>query len=257
MTMTELTQDEFLGGRLRLWQPKAGYRAGVDPVILAASVPAVAGQSVLDLGCGIGTAGLALMARVPDVQVTGVEVQAFYADLARRNAQENAMALAVIEADLAVLPKELRAVTFDHVIANPPYFDRGASVPAPLGIREKAMGEVTPLALWIDVAARRVKPRGYVTFIHRAERVPEVLGLMAARLGSLQVLPLTPRVGREAQLCLIRGRKTGRAAFRLHAGVVMHEGAGHPGDRESYTPLLQSVLKHGHALPFPTGVSEI
>ncbi|MFZ2468854.1 MAG: methyltransferase, partial [Parvibaculum sedimenti] len=34
------TDDGFLGGRLQLLQPAKGYRAGIDAVLLAASVPA-------------------------------------------------------------------------------------------------------------------------------------------------------------------------------------------------------------------------
>jgi tRNA1(Val) A37 N6-methylase TrmN6 len=157
----------------------------------------------------------------------------------------------VIAADLAALPADLRAQAFDHVIANPPYFDRGASVAASDTGREVAMGEATPLAIWVDVAARRVVPGGSVTFIHRAERLPDLIALMAARLGSLQVLPLLPRAGRAAHLCLIRGRKGGRAAFRLHAGVVLHDGDAHPGDRPHYCAPIHAVLQDAAALPFP------
>ena len=241
----------MLGGRLRLWQPETGYRAGVDPLFLAASLPAQAGQTVLDLGCGVGAAGLAVMVRVPGGTVTGVDVQPAYAALARRNAAENGLPLTVIDADLAALPADLRAQAFDHVIANPPYFDRAASVAASDAGREAAMGEATPLATWVDVAARRVRPGGHVTFIHRAERLPDLIAAFATGLGSLQVLPLLPRAGRAAHLILIRGRKGGRAAFRLHAGVVLHAGDAHPGDRDHYSAGVAAVLRDAAALPFP------
>lgn len=242
--------DALLGGRLRLWQPATGYRAGVDPLLLAASVPDRV-ETLLDLGCGVGAAGLAVALRLRGVAVTGVEVQPAMAALARRNAAENALPLTVIAADLAVLPTGLRGQAFDHVIANPPYFDRSASVAGPDAARETARGEGTPLATWVDVAARRVRPGGQVTFVHRAERLPDLIAAMAARLGSLQVLPLLPRAGRDAHLCLIRGRKGGRAAFRLHAGVVLHAGDAHPGDRDHYTPAITAVLRDAAALPFP------
>jgi tRNA1(Val) A37 N6-methylase TrmN6 len=251
MTMTELTCDEFLGGKLRLWQPKVGYRAGVDPLLLAASLPVQSGQTVLDIGCGIGTAGFAVMAREPGVAVTGIEVQPFYAELARRNVVETGFEMEVVQADFSSRPLQLRERAFDHVIANPPYFDRKASIAGPDGGRERAMGEDTPLAAWVAYAAKRVKPKGYVTFIHRVERLPELLAAMTETLGSIQVLPLTPRIGRESQLFLVRGRKGGRAAFRLHAGLLVHEGTDHAGDRENYTPLFRQVLKDGAALPFP------
>jgi len=81
--------DQFLGGRLTVAQPKTGYRAGVDPVLLAASVPAGRGESVLELGCGVGVASLCLAARVPGLKITGVEIQPDAAILAAQNAQHN------------------------------------------------------------------------------------------------------------------------------------------------------------------------
>ena len=125
-----ITENEYLGGRIRIRQPQKGYRAGVDPVLLAASVPARSGQSVLELGLGVGTAALCLSARVDGLSLTGVEIQSDYAALARENASLNAADLTVVDADLAVLPDQIKNSRFDHVIANPPYFDRNAGHPA-------------------------------------------------------------------------------------------------------------------------------
>lgn len=246
-----LSHDAFLGGRLALWQPRAGYRAGVDPVLLAASVPAKPGQSVLDLGCGAGAAMLCLGARVPGLRLTGLERQPAYAALARRNARDTAIAAEVVIGDLADMPPVLRQQRFDHVIANPPYFDRRSGTRARDTGREAALGEETPLAAWVAAAAKRTAPRGHVTIIQRAERLPGLLTAMSDCLGSLQVLPLIPRPGRDAQLVLVRGRKGGRAAFRLHYGFVLHDGPAHDGDRENYSEPAACVLRHGGALPFP------
>lgn len=246
-----LSQDEFLGGRLALWQPKIGYRAGIDPVLLAASVPAKPGQSLLELGCGVGTAMLCLGARVPGLVLSGLELQADYADLARRNAQENTIEAEVITGDLAQMPEGLRQRRFDHVIANPPYFDRKMSVAGPNAARETAMGEDVPLEAWVRAAAKRTLPGGYVSLIHRAERLPDLLAAMSGRLGSVQVLPLIPRPGRAARLVLIRGRHGGRADFRLLDGFVLHDGANHAEDRENYTDATACILRRGAALPFP------
>ncbi|MCP9480623.1 methyltransferase [Shimia sp. CNT1-13L.2] len=247
----ETTENAYLDGRVTIRQPARGYRAGVDPVLLAASVPARAGQSVLELGCGVGTASLCLGWRVAGLSILGVEVQAAYADLARDNAEVNGQQMQVVTCDLSEMPADLRQRQFDHVIANPPYFDRTASTAATDAGREVAMGEDTPLEVWVDVAARRLAPKGFATFIHRAERLPDLLGAMQGRLGSLQVLPMQARAGREANLVLVRGRKGGRAAFRLHAAVMLHEGAAHLQDGEDYSKPVRAVLRDGAALAFP------
>jgi len=220
----------------------------VDPVLLAASVPAKDGQSVLELGCGVGTALFCLARRVPDLTLSAIEVQQGYADLARQNAALNGIEADIVTGDLSDMPASLRDRQFDHVIANPPYFDRAASTRAQDSGREVAMGEDTPLDDWVDVAARRLKPKGFASFIHRAERLPDLLAAFSGRLGSVQVTPLQARVGRDAGLVLIRARKGGRSDFRLSAPVVMHEGTHHESDAESYTVRIRAVLRDGAAL---------
>ncbi len=246
-----LTRNAFLNGRVQLWQPQNGYRAGVDPVLLAASVPAKPGDRILELGCGVGAAFLCLCARVAGLRCDVVEIQAEYAALARKNVAENEVDAMVWESDLTSLPEALRQVQFDHVFANPPYFDRAASTAAQDAGREVAMGEETPLVDWVTVAAKRLAPKGTATFVHRVEKLPELLNAMTSVLGSLQVMPLQAREGRDAGLVLVRGRKGGRAAFRLHAPVLLHEGAEHTKDGESYTPQIRAVLRDGAALSFP------
>lgn len=247
----ELTCNAYLGGRLKLWQPRRGYRAGVDPVLLAAAVPAEAGQTVLDLGCGAGAAALCLGARVAGLRLTGVEVQPEYADLARRNAAENDQDMQVICADLNDLPAELRQRRFDQVIANPPYFREGAHTGSGDAGRRMALGEATPLADWIAVAARRLAPRGLLHMIQRAERLPDLLAGCAGRLGSVEVLPLAARLGRAPELLILRARKGGRSPFRLHAPVILHQGLSHPGDHDHYMPEILAVQRDGAALVWP------
>lgn len=244
---SHLTHDAFLGGQLHLWQPRDGYRAGVDPVLLAASVPARAGDRVLELGCGVGAAILCLGARVPGLSLTGVERQESYAQLAKRNGDGR---LEVVQADLAALPADLRQRQFDHVLANPPYYDRRASVAASDPEREAALGEETPLKDWIRVAAKRLAPKGYCHFIHRAERLPDLLQALPSGMGSIEALPIAPRLGRQAELVILRARKNGRGQFRLHAPCVMHAGERHEQDAADYTAPIAAVLRAGAALNF-------
>ncbi|WP_135450182.1 MULTISPECIES: tRNA1(Val) (adenine(37)-N6)-methyltransferase [Tabrizicola] len=239
----ELSDDKFLCGRLRLLQPVKGYRAATDPVLLAAACPATSGQSVLDLGCGAGAAALCLGLRVPGLHLAGLELQPDYADLARQNAQRNGIALEVHEGDLARMPGALRR-DFDHVIANPPYYPPGGS-PSPVPGRARAMRVETPLAHWVAAAARRLRPGGWLTLICGADGLPEVLSAMAPKLGSASVLPLAAREGRAALRVVVQARKGGRAAFRLLAPFVIHQGPAHDGDRENYTPEANAVLREG------------
>ena len=242
--MTELTHDAFLGGRLHLWQPKRGYRAGVDPVLLAASVPARPGDTLLELGCGVGAAMLCVMARVPGVTATGIEIQPDYAALAQRNGAD------VIAADLRVLPHEIRQRQFTHVIMNPPYFDRARGSASDDAGRDMAMAGDTPLADWLDVGIRRLAPGGYLSLIQHITRLPDCLSAVNARLGSLIVRPIASRAGRAPGLFLMQGRAAGRAPFRMLSPLILHEGTRHEGDSESYTKEVAAILRDGAALSF-------
>ena len=243
----DLTEDGFLGGRLRILQPRSGYRAATDPVLLAAAVPAMAGQSVLELGCGAGVASLCLGARVPGLALCGVELQPAYADLARRNAVLNGITLDVVDGNVRTLPAEIRARRFDHVMLNPPYYPaRGGTAARDFG-RETALREDLPLAEWIGAGLRRLKPGGWMTVIQAAGRLPEVLAGMS---GSVTVLPVASRAGRAVHRVIVRVRKGGKAAFVLLSPIVMHDGAAHAGDQDSYSDLARSVLRFGGILRF-------
>lgn len=240
-----LRRDYFLGGRVAAWQPVAGYRSSTDAVFLAAAVPARSGDRVLDLGCGAGVAALCLAERVPGADVTGLEIQPDYADLARRNG------LRVITGDLAAPPQELRAETFQHVMANPPYFDRAATGARDAG-RDTAQREATPLPVWIDAGLRRLAPGGTITIIHRAERLPDILSALSGRAGTVRVLPLMPRSGRPAGRVIVQAKKGARGAFCLLPGLIVHAGDTHDGDRDSFTPAATTILRGGNTLSLAT-----
>lgn len=244
----DLRQDGFLGGKLRLWQPRRGYRAGVDPVLLAASVAARPGQTVLDLGCGAGAIALCLGTRVPGLKLTGLERHPGYADLARRNGHAAEQQFDVIEGDLDDMPVALRQLSFDHVIANPPYYSRASGTASPDQAREAALGEDTPLETWVKAGSKRLKPWGYLHLIVKADRLDDAITAMSERLGSLEIIPLAPREGRPAELVILRARKEGRAKLVLHAPVILHTGVQHPGDSEHYTSRIVNILRHGAAL---------
>jgi len=244
----DLTHDKFLNGRVLAWQPRTGYRAATDPVFLAAACPARAGESVLELGFGVGVASLCLAARVPGLIQTGVERQAFYADLARRNVQEAGLALQIVEADLTDLPKDLRQRSFDHVIANPPYYGAKAGTPASDAGREAALREETPLTAWIEVARARLKPKGWLTLIQAADRLPDCVTALGNGFGSLSVRPLAARHSRPAGRVLLLARKGGKAPFRLLPPVILHDGPAHLQDGDDYGDTARGVLRDGQPL---------
>jgi tRNA1Val (adenine37-N6)-methyltransferase len=245
--VADLTEDGFLGGGLTILQPRDGYRAATDPVLLAASVGAQAGQRVLDLGCGAGVAGLCLVRRVPGIALTGIEVQADYADLARRNAAANGIAMRVIEGDLVSLKLQ---DSFDHILMNPPYFAAGTGTPAEDAGREAALREATPLADWLGFAAHRLRPGGWLYVVQLVARLPDVLASLPATMGTVAVLPIASRRDRPAGRFILRARKGGRAPFVMAAPLILHAADRHEGDRDDHTTAIAAILRRAEALQF-------
>ena len=250
----ETREDRLLGGRVRLIQPVRGYRAATDPVLMAAAVPARPGESVLDLGCGVGAAMFCLAARVPGLDLHGLEVQPEYLEIAIENARLNDASAALHEGDVSAPPEALRQLAFDHVMLNPPYHGADTGLASPIAGRDRAHRESgAMLADWIATALRRLKPHGRLTVIHRAERLPELLRLIDGPAGSILLKPLVPRTGRAAKRVIVQARKGAKGPFRLLSPLTLHAGARHLRDADDFTPEAAAILRDAAALDLQEG----
>jgi tRNA1(Val) A37 N6-methylase TrmN6 len=247
----DLTLDRLLGGRVSLAQPARGYRVAIDPVLLAAAVPAVAGERVLDAGAGTGAATLCLAVRVRGCKVVGIELQRALQQIAAANVAQNDLGerVEMLVGDLVQPPPHFAWGSFDHVMTNPPHLAAPAASASPLAERAIAHVEGTaPLSLWLQGCVRMLRPGGMLTLIHRAERIGEILAALGASLGALVVFPLWPGdPHRPAKRVLVQGRKGSRAPLALLPGLVLHEADGR------LSAAAQAVLRHGEALALRPG----
>jgi len=242
----EISEDALLGGRVRLTQLAAGYRVAIDPVLLAAAVPARAGEQVLDVGTGVGAAALCLAMRVAGCRVAGLEVQRALVRLANDNAKLNGLddRVVVMEGDLLRPPPRLAPGGFDHVMTNPPHLEpgRGTESPSPGKSAANVEGEAR-LGAWLAFCLAMVRPKGSVAVIHRADRLDAVLAALYRKAGEIVVFPLWPMAdGRAARRVIVRARKGIETPARLAYGLVLHRPDGR------FTEAVEAVLRRGAAL---------
>ncbi|HTH98217.1 MAG TPA: methyltransferase [Stellaceae bacterium] len=222
------TEDRLLDGRVLLRQPADGFRAAIDPVMLASAVAAEPGQSVLDIGTGSGAAALCLAWRLGQVRVTGLEIQRDLVRLASENAALNGFEgrVQAMLGDVRAPPLRLAPGSFDHVMTNPPYLEAGtATLPADAA-RATAVGEGAELRVWLRFALAMLRDRGSLTIVHRADRLDAILAALLGQAGDIVVFPLWPGTGKAAKRMLVRARKGVATPLRLAAGLVLHEGDG-------------------------------
>jgi tRNA1(Val) A37 N6-methylase TrmN6 len=247
-----VTEDGFLGGKVRLRQPEKGYRAAIDPVLLAAAVPAEGGERALDIGAGVGTAGLLLAWRVAGLRVTGMEIDPAMLRLASENARLNNLddRVEFMVGDLSRPPARLAPGSFDHVLANPPYLEADRATAsseasrAGARIEGRAGASGAGLDAWVRFGCVMVRDRGTITMIHRADRLDDLLAILRGRAGGITVFPLWPdRSSKPASRVLVQAVKGSKAPMRLAQGLVLHE------DDGRYTVEAEAVLRHGAPLP--------
>jgi tRNA1(Val) A37 N6-methylase TrmN6 len=245
----ELTVDAFLGGRVEAVQPARGHhRAGLEAVLLAASLDPGAAGILMDLGAGAGVAGFCAAARCPRVAVVLVERDAELVGCAGQALTRPANAglagrVRLAPGDIAVAGR-LFAGAADEVLINPPFHDEAAASRSPSPARASAhmLGE-EGVDLWIGTAAAVLKPRGRMTLIFRADGLALLLAAIGRRFGGLDLLPVQPRAQQPAHRIIVSARKGSRAPLRLLPPLVLHDERGN-----AFRPEIDAMLRGGAGL---------
>lgn len=241
----ELTQDTLLGGKVGLYQLAKGYRAGIDPLFLSASIMLHPGERVLDVGIGAGAASLCLYNRVKDCRIIGIEIQRELVRIANQNIALNgaSRSINVIHGDFRHMPPRLVPGSFDHVMANPPYFPLMEQVSSPYPSKKQSNmeGEAT-IADWMKFCLAMARHKGMVTWIYKVDRLDEVFRAIPQASSSIKLFPLWQQDGKEAKRAIIQIQKGIARPFKLCSGMTLHN------DNGDYTSIAQAVLRDGHII---------
>lgn len=232
-----------LNGAVKLHQIEGGFRTSIDAVLLAAACPAKSGQHILDLGCGVGSAGLCALSRINDTKLTGIDIQADHVKMATQNAalNNNADRCEFINSCI----KDFSGTRFDHVICNPPYEEAGKHLVSPQNKNAAARGnlnqEIT-LNHWIKCAFNSLKSGGSLTMIHKADQIQAIIQALGKSFGASEIIPLWPKTGTPAKRIIIRTIKHRKSPATLHCGLILHNEDG------SYTDEAQNILRESGKL---------
>ncbi|MDG1995590.1 MAG: methyltransferase domain-containing protein [Emcibacteraceae bacterium] len=241
MTDFEITHDDFLGGKVKLQQPKKGYRISSDSVFLAATLTLKKNEKLLDVGAGSGAILSCLLARIKTQAIYhGIELQDELIDLARKNGPEN---IEYFQGDVFDDVEGCEPNSYHHVVSNPPYYDKGTITNSPYITKAVAFGKgMDDLKLWIERLVRMARPKGYITVVHRADRMDDIVSVLSQKCGSIIVYPFYPKQGKDANRVIIRAQKDAKGLLTLKSGMVVHKSDG------SYNDVAENILRHADYL---------
>jgi tRNA1(Val) A37 N6-methylase TrmN6 len=241
----EITDDRLLDGRVRLLQPKNGYRAGMDAALLAAACDLEPRERALEAGCGAGAVLFQAAARRPEAAFVGVERDPQALELAEQNVVLNGMEARVkvragdvgrgFAAHGFLEPGE---PPFDLAFANPPFFDDPKALRGPAPEKRQAWIADAGLDAWTRFLLKAVRDGGRVVVIHRAERLFDLLALLGGQAGSFQIRPVHPFADEPAKRVVVRAVKAGKAPLKLLPPLVLHDRSG-----AKHTPEAEAIFR--------------
>ena len=248
--LLNITEDSFLDGKLSLFQPKKGFRAGLDSVLLAASVNAKSGEKVLEIGAGVGTVLFCLMNRISGLEATGIEIMEEYHSLSLINAQKNKINANLILGDFFTYGN-LKKEIFDQIFFNPPYYPVSNYKISDNKLLEIAHIEYPGiLKKMLTFALKRCKPYGYITLIHRPSRISDILSIFKNVAGDIKILPIVSSNSKNASRMIIRARKSAKGDTKLLNPLYLYKDSKKMGQKKQYTFEIQNILRNGHGLNF-------
>ena len=228
----EITEDSILNGSIRLYQPKYGYRVAIDPIILASVVEIRKGQTVLDVGCGVGTISLILKYLDKSQIITSVDIDSEMTYLCERNSKVNDLPLDIVNHGIDA--NLLKDRNFDCIVTNPPFYDPDSFRSS----KRKATAnfETIDIKSWISFCMKRLKNRGSFYIIHVPEKLSSILTAFRDLVGKIEIIPIYSRSNQTAKRIIIKCKKGSREHLKILPGIVAHR------ENNEYTDLLKSVL---------------
>lgn len=235
--MIELTEDTILNGKISLLQPKIGYRVAIDPIILSSFTNAKPNQSVLDVGCGVGTISLILKKKNSSAEIFAIDIDETICEICKQNSIKNSLEINVVNVGIENISSNplLKNKLFDHVVTNPPFFELKSSRIS----NEKRFANFETILLedWISHCLKKVKNKGTFSIIHSSHRIDDILRALGGKVGNIEITPIYSTEKSNAIRIIVTCIKSSRAHTKISGGLLLHEKDG------KYTDQISEILR--------------
>ena len=238
-----LTRNSVFHGQISIAQPKAGYRFSIDALLLADFARVNPGDTVVDLGSGVGVIALCLARRMGRGRILAVEVQPRLAECARINVAENPdiPPVEVLEMNWTELTPSLIGGPVHYAVCNPPYRKLGSGRVNPQSEEAAARHEVLGSAAAAAVTAARILgPGGRLAVIYPASRLAGLLtDLRDAGLEPKRLRLAHSRSGEIARLALVEARLGGHEDLTIEPPMFIYQ------NEKDYGEEVEAILSGG------------
>lgn len=231
--------DDLERNGYRIIQDPGRFCFGMDAVLLSGFARVKDGAAVLDLGTGTGIIPILLEAKTGAAHLTGLEIQADSADMARRSVRLNGLEdkIEIITGDIKEAEVWFEAASFDVITCNPPYMIGQHGLKNPKDAKAIARHEILcTLQDVVSQTARLLKPGGSFFLVHRPFRLAEIMvTLQEYKLEPKRMQLVYPFVDKEPNMVLIEARRGGRPRMTVEKPLIVYR---EPGE---YMPEIYDI----------------
>lgn len=228
----EFTEDFILNESIKIIQPKHGYRVAIDPILLADQVELKKNQSILDVGCGVGTISLILKYLENSQAVTSIDIDKNMIEFCKKNSEINNLPLNIIHHGIDF--DFFKNMNFDCVVTNPPFYDSNNFRISKT--KKFANFETIDVKTWLLFCVKRLKPGGHLYVIHLAEKLPQILSAISNKVGKIEIIPIYSYQNSNAKRIIVKCKKGSKESLKILPPIISHDETG------NYSSSLKKIL---------------
>jgi len=237
----EISLDNFLDGKIKIYQPKNGYRAGIDAVLLASCVQVFKKCKILDIGSGTGVISFFIASKYKNVEIVGIEKNFKYYSLSMRSLRLNK-----VKSKIKFFNKDFKHISnmkSDIIVSNPPWFRQNSTYKSYNSLLNDAKIESLKLDLWIEKVLINLNSTGEYYTIFPYRRIEEMIKILRNHFKSVKIYPVSSFKSKPPDKAIILAKRSGKESnFNEYNRIITHR------KNKSFMKNINNILKKGNSL---------